>query len=183
MSCRRELDWVAKLRAPRGLPQPRRPRLVRTRGCSSSTCSTPTCGPTRASTTGSSARGRMERLADRGRGRTGADRSPPEDTRAYFRGRCLRAVRRRGRGGLLGLGDLRPPGRESLQRVPTLEPLRGTKAHVGAAPGPLPHRRRPGGRPDRRGLTRALYGSDGRASSGRLARPLDSVTIQSGRPR
>ncbi len=24
------------------------------------------------------------------------------------------------------------PGRESLQRVPTLEPLRGTKAHVGA---------------------------------------------------
>ncbi len=23
-------------------------------------------------------------------------------------------------------------GRESLQRVPTLEPLRGTKAHVGA---------------------------------------------------
>ena len=23
------------------------------------------------------------------------------------------------------------PGRESLQRVPTLEPLRGTKAHVG----------------------------------------------------
>jgi proteasome accessory factor A len=24
------------------------------------------------------------------------------------------------------------PGRESLQRVPTLEPLRGTRAHVGA---------------------------------------------------
>jgi len=24
------------------------------------------------------------------------------------------------------------PGRESLQRVPTLEPLRGTKSHVGA---------------------------------------------------
>jgi proteasome accessory factor A len=23
------------------------------------------------------------------------------------------------------------PGRESLQRVPTLEPLRGTRAHVG----------------------------------------------------
>ena len=24
------------------------------------------------------------------------------------------------------------PGRESLQRVPTIEPLRGTRAHVGA---------------------------------------------------
>ena len=42
------------------------------------------------------------------------------------------AVRRRGRGRLLGLGDLRSAGPDSLQRVPTLEPLRGTKAHVGA---------------------------------------------------
>ena len=33
---------------------------------------------------------------------------PPEDTRAYFRGRCLVEVRRRRRGRLVGLGDLRP---------------------------------------------------------------------------
>ena len=44
---------------------------------------------------------------------------------------------RRDRGGVVGLGDLRPAGRESLQRVPMLEPLRGTKAHVGDAARPL----------------------------------------------
>ena len=32
---------------------------------------------------------------------------------------------------LPGAGWPAGPGRESLQRVPTLEPLRGTKAHVG----------------------------------------------------
>ena len=55
---------------------------------------------------------------------------PPEDTRAYFRGRCI---------------DRYPDhivaaswdsiifdvGREALQRVPMLEPLRGTRRHVG----------------------------------------------------
>ena len=46
------------------------------------------------------------------------DDEPPEDTRAYFRGRCLRQVRRLGGRRVLGLGDLRRPGRESLQRVP-----------------------------------------------------------------
>ena len=34
--------------------------------------------------------------------------TPPEDTRAYFRGRCLAQLPRRGRGRLLGLGHLRP---------------------------------------------------------------------------
>ncbi len=56
---------------------------------------------------------------------------PPEDTRAYFRGRCLEKY----------AADVAAAswdsvifdvGRESLQRVPTMEPLRGTKAHVGA---------------------------------------------------
>ena len=56
---------------------------------------------------------------------------PPEDTRAYFRGRCLAQYADRGRRRVLGLGDLRPAGRESLQRVPTIDPLRGTRAHVG----------------------------------------------------
>ena len=54
---------------------------------------------------------------------------PPTDTRAYFRGRCLESTPRRS-GRFLGpvIFDL---GRESLQLVPTLEPLRGTQAHVG----------------------------------------------------
>ncbi len=33
---------------------------------------------------------------------------------------------------LVGLGDLRPAGQDSLQRIPTMEPLRGTAEHVGA---------------------------------------------------
>ncbi|MHB1594496.1 MAG: depupylase/deamidase Dop [Streptosporangiaceae bacterium] len=74
--------------------------------------------------------GRMERLlaeADVARAVT----EPPEDTRAYFRGQCLRrypdAVAAASWDSVIF--DL--PGRDSLQRVPTLEPLRGTRAHVG----------------------------------------------------
>ncbi len=56
---------------------------------------------------------------------------PPEDTRAYFRGRCLAQY---GRSVAAASWDsvIFDVGRDSLQRVPTLEPLRGTKAHVGA---------------------------------------------------
>jgi Pup amidohydrolase len=56
--------------------------------------------------------------------------SPPEDTRAYFRGRCLQKFPQQVAAASWDsvIFDI---GRESLQRVPTLEPLRGTKAHVG----------------------------------------------------
>jgi proteasome accessory factor A len=56
---------------------------------------------------------------------------PPTDTRAYFRGRCLSRY----------AADVAAAswdsvifdvGRESLQRIPMMEPLRGTKAHVDA---------------------------------------------------
>jgi proteasome accessory factor A len=85
-------------------------------------------------------RGLYNRLAARGRvtrltAEADVERAmiePPEDTRAFFRGRCLRqypdAVAAASWDSVIF--DL--PGRESLQRVPTLEPLRGTKAHVGA---------------------------------------------------
>ena len=72
----------------------------------------------------------MQRLVDRGRGPAG-DREPPEDTRAYFRGRCLRQYRESVAAASWDSVIFDIPGRESLQRVPTLEPLRGTKAHVG----------------------------------------------------
>jgi proteasome accessory factor A len=56
---------------------------------------------------------------------------PPDDTRAYFRGRCLSKFP-----GEVAAASwdsvIFDVGRESLQRVPTLEPTRGTKAHVGA---------------------------------------------------
>jgi proteasome accessory factor A len=74
------------------------------------------------------ARGRMQRLVtdaeiDR------AVTEPPTDTRAYFRGRCLAKF----------ADDVAAAswdsvifdvGRDSLQRVPMLEPTRGTQAHV-----------------------------------------------------
>ena len=58
-------------------------------------------------------------------------RSPPEDTRAYFRGRCLQLYPEAVAAASWDSVIFDIPGRESLQRVPTLEPLRGTRAHVG----------------------------------------------------
>ncbi|MGH3661686.1 MAG: depupylase/deamidase Dop [Micromonosporaceae bacterium] len=55
---------------------------------------------------------------------------PPEDTRAYFRGRCLAEY---GTEVVAASWDsvIFDVGRESLVRVPMMEPERGTKAHVG----------------------------------------------------
>jgi Pup amidohydrolase len=56
---------------------------------------------------------------------------PPEDTRAYFRGRCIsrfpEAVAAASWDSIIV--DV---GRDALQRIPMREPLRGTKAHVEA---------------------------------------------------
>ena len=57
--------------------------------------------------------------------------SPPEDTRAYFRGRCVAQYPDK-----LAAASwdsvIFDVGRESLVRIPTMDPSRGTKAHVGA---------------------------------------------------
>jgi Pup amidohydrolase len=76
------------------------------------------------------ARGSMKRLVSEEEVRT-AILTPPEDTRAYFRGRCLEKYPMSVAAASWDsvIFDL---GRESLVRIPTLEPLRGTKAHVGA---------------------------------------------------
>ena len=76
------------------------------------------------------ARGRMERIltdAEIDRAVT----EPPTDTRAYFRGRCL-AKYAKDVAAASWDSVIFDVGRESLQRVPMLEPLRGTKAHVDA---------------------------------------------------
>ncbi|HEY2044352.1 MAG TPA: depupylase/deamidase Dop [Jatrophihabitans sp.] len=82
-------------------------------------------------------RGLYNRLVNRGSMRTliepadaqTAMNSPPEDTRAYFRGECLR---RYPESVAAASWDsvIFDVGRQSLVRVPTMEPLRGTKAHV-----------------------------------------------------
>jgi proteasome accessory factor A len=55
---------------------------------------------------------------------------PPEDTRAYFRGRCLEKYADSVAAASWDSVIFDLPGRESLQRVPTIDPLRGSKAHV-----------------------------------------------------
>jgi proteasome accessory factor A len=76
------------------------------------------------------ARGSMKRLVTEDEVRA-AITTPPSDTRAYFRGRCLERYPNSIAAASWDsvIFDL---GRESLVRIPTLEPLRGTKAHVGA---------------------------------------------------
>jgi proteasome accessory factor A len=74
--------------------------------------------------------GRMERLlADDEVAR--AMHRPPEDTRAYFRGSCLERYADQIAAASWDSVIFDLPGRESLQRVPTVDPLRGSKAHVG----------------------------------------------------
>ncbi|MGH3914349.1 MAG: depupylase/deamidase Dop [Pseudonocardiaceae bacterium] len=76
------------------------------------------------------ARGSMKRLVTEEEVRR-AVTAPPEDTRAYFRGRCLERYPAEVAAASWDsvIFDL---GRESLVRIPTLEPLRGTRGHVGA---------------------------------------------------
>src|SRR3712207_7927894 len=57
--------------------------------------------------------------------------TPPTDTRAFFRGECLRRYPAQVAAASWDsvVFDL---GRENLVRIPTMEPLRGTREHVGA---------------------------------------------------
>ncbi|MDP4014460.1 MAG: depupylase/deamidase Dop [Candidatus Nanopelagicales bacterium] len=83
-------------------------------------------------------RGLANRLASRGRLTrlttdeevTRAITSPPEDTRAWFRGECVRRFGAEVSAASWDSVIFDIAGRQSLQRVPTLDPLRGTKAHV-----------------------------------------------------
>ncbi|HET9249336.1 MAG TPA: proteasome accessory factor PafA2 family protein, partial [Actinomycetota bacterium] len=72
--------------------------------------------------------GKVERLVDE----ADVERAvlePPEDTRAYFRGRCIRkypdAIAAASWDSLIV-----DTGAEALQRIPMREPLRGTRGHV-----------------------------------------------------
>ena len=56
---------------------------------------------------------------------------PPEDTRAYFRGRCLDKYADNIAAASWDSVIFDLPGMQSLQRVPTIDPLRGNKEMVG----------------------------------------------------
>jgi proteasome accessory factor A len=85
-------------------------------------------------------KGLAARLEDRGRLArlftdeqvAGAVRRPPEDTRAYFRGECIRRYPDAIAAASWDSVVFDVPGSEALMRVPTLEPVRGTRAHVEA---------------------------------------------------
>ena len=75
-------------------------------------------------------RGSMQRLLTDDEGLQAMVR-PPSDTRAFFRGECLRRYPAQVAAASWDsvVFDL---GRENLVRIPTMEPLRGTRDHVGA---------------------------------------------------
>ncbi len=58
--------------------------------------------------------------------------SPPTDTRAYFRGRCMAKYPQSVVAASWDSLIVEVPQRRTLLRIPMLDPLRGTKAHVGA---------------------------------------------------
>ncbi len=75
------------------------------------------------------ATGRFDRLVSEAEVER-ATTEPPEDTRAYFRGRCLAKYASEVSAASWD-SVIFDVGAETLQRVPTMEPLRGTRAHVG----------------------------------------------------
>ncbi len=128
MLCAGELDWVAKLRLLEGYRE--RENL----GWSSHKLQLvdlqyADVRPDKGLYHRLVARGSMQTLLDDEQTRR-AMVEPPEDTRAYFRGRCLAQYASEV---VAASWDsvIFDVGRESLVRVPMMEPERGTKKHVG----------------------------------------------------
>jgi proteasome accessory factor A len=130
MECAREIDWVAKLSLLQGFRD--REELA---------WDSPRLGlidiqwsdirPERGLYYRLAERGRVERLLT-DEAIEAAVEDPPEDTRAYFRGRCLAQFGDSVAAASWDSVIFDIPGHDSLQRVPMLEPLRGTRATVGA---------------------------------------------------
>jgi proteasome accessory factor A len=129
MMCASELDWVAKLRLLEGY------RERESLGWASPKLQLvdlqyADVRPEKGLYHRLVARGSMQRLLGDAEVSV-AMTEPPEDTRAYFRGRCLAKYAAEV---VAASWDsvIFDVGRESLVRVPMMEPERGTKAHVGA---------------------------------------------------
>ncbi len=130
MECARELDWVAKLRL---LEQYRDRDGLAWDDAKLALIDLQYSDlrPEKGLYHRLTAAGRVERLL----GDETVERAmhdPPEDTRAYFRGRCLEKYADHVAAASWDSVIFDLPGRESLQRVPTLDPLRGSRSHVGA---------------------------------------------------
>jgi len=129
MTCSRELDWVAKLSLLQGfrdresLPwDSHRLRLIDLQYSD--------VRPEKGLYHRLLARDRVDRVVDEADVHA-AVADPPEDTRAYFRGRCLAKYGRDVAAASWDSVIFDVPGHDSLQRVPMLEPLRGGRDAVG----------------------------------------------------
>ncbi len=129
MSLAGQLDWVAKLRLLQGYRDRDAlawdsPRLALVDLQYSE------LDPRRGLHQRLAARGDVEQLVDPADVRS-AVTDPPEDTRAYFRGQCLARYGDQVAAASWDSVIFDVPGQGALQRVPMLEPGRGTREHTG----------------------------------------------------
>jgi proteasome accessory factor A len=130
MSCRTRVDWVAKLALLEGYRQRDglawdHPRLALVDLQYSDV------RPAAGLAARLEGRGALDRLTtDEQVARAVAD--PPHDTRAWFRGECIRRYPGQVAAASWDSVVLDVPGRVSLVRIPTTDPARGTREHVKA---------------------------------------------------
>jgi proteasome accessory factor A len=129
MECVREIDWVAKLALLQGYRDRdglewSDPRLK------AIDIQWSDVRPEKGLFHRMAQRGRIESLVDDAAVES-AMTNPPEDTRAYFRGRCLEKYSTEIAAASWDSVIFDVPGQTALQRVPMLEPLRGTREGVG----------------------------------------------------
>jgi Pup amidohydrolase len=129
MECVREIDWVAKLALLQGYRDRdglewSNPRLK------AIDIQWSDVRPEKGLFHRMSQLGRIESLTEDAAVKD-AMTNPPEDTRAYFRGRCLEKYPSEIAAASWDSVIFDLPGHTALQRVPMLEPLRGTREGVG----------------------------------------------------
>ncbi len=130
MSCAREVEWVAKLRVLEALRS--RDHLTWDNArLAALDLQWSDVRPERGIYARLAAAGAVERLVDAA-GVTAAMTSPPEDTRAFFRGESVRRYTGQVAAANWDCVIFDVPTEPMLRRVPMPEPRRGTRAHVGA---------------------------------------------------
>ena len=130
MGCAREIDWVAKYRLLEGMRQREGLGWDAAR-LQAIDLQWADVRPEKGLYHRLASRGQVERMvtdADVERAVT----EPPQDTRAFFRGRCLARYGEHVAAASWDSVIFDIPGRGALQRVPTLDPTRGTREHVEA---------------------------------------------------
>ncbi|MCL2091511.1 MAG: proteasome accessory factor PafA2 [Micrococcales bacterium] len=148
--CARDVEWVAKLRLLRGLR--RREQLGWDHAkLAAVDLQWSDLRPERGLYHRLLAAGAVDTVVDPARVRRAVDH-PPTDTRAYFRGEAMARYPGQVAAASWDSVIFDVPGHDTLQRVPVRDPLRGTKAHVGALLDASP---------DAAALLAALVGAEG----------------------